>query len=114
MEEENLAEKLFKLNASINQWLTDTKAVVSQIKARQDPRRQFDDWRDSDEGKNWKRRKYEEQERKCALCGSYVNIHHAHIDHIKPIIKYPDLALNLHNLQLVHPKCNKKKGVATD
>lgn len=114
MEEENLAEKLFKLNSSINQWFTDARVLVNQIKARRDPRRQFNLWRTGSEGKHWKRQQYERQERKCALCGEYVHISHAHIDHIKPIAKYPDLALNPDNLQLVHPKCNLRKGTAIE
>ena len=113
MKEENLAEKLFKLNSSINHYLTDTKVLVNQIKARQDPRRQFNLWRNSSEGKNWKQRQHEKQDRKCPLCGLYVHIRYAHIDHIKPIAKYPDLALHLDNLQLVHPQCNLTKGTAT-
>ncbi|GFE71892.1 HNH endonuclease signature motif containing protein [Chroococcus sp. FPU101] len=113
MEQENLAEKLFKLNSSINDWLTDTKVLVNEIKARQDPRRQFNLWRNSSEGKDWKRRQHSKQERKCALCGDYVHIRYAHIDHIKPIAKYPALALALDNLQLVHPRCNLTKGTTT-
>ncbi|MDV3002550.1 MAG: hypothetical protein N5P05_004205 (plasmid) [Chroococcopsis gigantea SAG 12.99] len=111
MEEENLAQKLFKVNLSTNQWFTDTKVLVNKVKARQDPRRKFNIWRDSREGKDWKRQQYSKQDRKCAICGIYVHISRVHIDHIKPIAKYPELTLALDNLQLVHPQCNLNKGI---
>jgi 5-methylcytosine-specific restriction endonuclease McrA len=45
---------------------------------------------------------------RCAKCGKEDE--HINIDHIKPRKFYPDLALDINNLQpLCHP-CNKEKG----
>jgi len=50
------------------------------------------------------------QGRRCACCGAtpngYVKLH---VDHIKPISKYPELALVLSNLQIFCEDCNLGK-----
>lgn len=43
----------------------------------------------------------------CKFCGSINNIQ---IDHILPRKYYPELALEISNLQPLCSKCNKKKG----
>lgn len=45
--------------------------------------------------------------RECMCCG--VMAKPAHVDHIKPRIKYPELALDFNNLQVLCEACNKGK-----
>lgn len=47
-------------------------------------------------------------EKKCVLCGSVRGPFH--VDHIKPRSRYPHLALNRNNLQLLCAPCNLGKG----
>ena len=44
---------------------------------------------------------------KCLKCGSTKNIN---IDHVKPRKFYPELALDINNLQPLCSWCNKNKG----
>lgn len=46
--------------------------------------------------------------RKCMCCGTEKAIFH--VDHIKPRSKYPDLALDIDNLQILCEACNLGKG----
>jgi 5-methylcytosine-specific restriction endonuclease McrA len=46
--------------------------------------------------------------RTCMKCGKYDDF--AHVDHIKPRSKHPDLELNAMNLQILCKGCNKKKS----
>lgn len=49
--------------------------------------------------------------RKCLVCGAdHKKGARLHVDHIKPISKYPDLALSLDNLQILCSLCNSGKG----
>lgn len=53
--------------------------------------------------------------RKCALCGAKAR--HGvmlHVDHIKPVNHYPELALDLTNLQVLCDTCNTQKGDSID
>jgi hypothetical protein len=94
MEEENLTEKLFRLNRSIDKWWTDTRSFVEKLKARQDPRYKFNSWRNSPDGHSWKQQQYHSQNQKCSICGEDLDIRDSHIDHIKPLGQYPTEALN--------------------
>jgi hypothetical protein len=46
-------------------------------------------------------------ENKCILCGSRSNLA---VDHIKPRSKYPELALDIDNTQILCQSCNSSKG----
>lgn len=46
--------------------------------------------------------------RTCMLCG--VNAKPSHIDHIKPRSKYPELELDINNLQVLCHDCNMGKS----
>lgn len=48
--------------------------------------------------------------RKCLGCGRSAPDVVIHVDHIKPRVKYPDLALDIENLQILCEDCNKGKG----
>lgn len=45
---------------------------------------------------------------KCHLCGSIEKP--IHVDHIKPRSKYPELSLDVNNLQILCAACNYGKG----
>lgn len=59
----------------------------------------------------WMRLRYSvllEQGRECNCCGSKRGPFH--VDHIKPRLKYPHLALEKSNLQVLCENCNMGKG----
>jgi len=58
----------------------------------------------------WKKVRYQailKHGRKCMCCGSTDKVE---VDHIKPISKYPSLALSLDNLQILCHDCNQGKS----
>ena len=66
------------------------------------------------ESYEWRQLRYRVLKRdgaKCALCGATrsdgVKLH---VDHIKPLRKNPDLALDINNLQVLCEVCNHGKG----
>lgn len=48
----------------------------------------------------------------CLACGRKPPMVTLHVDHIKPRVKYPDLALEFNNLQVLCYDCNVGKGYA--
>ncbi|WLT37946.1 HNH endonuclease [Synechocystis sp. B12] len=63
--------------------------------------------------KKWKQNQYEKQQGKCAYFGcAFVaqSPEYLEIDHIKPIATHPELSVNIKNLRLLCPPCNKRKG----
>lgn len=87
------------------------------INNRHNPRKIFNDWRNSTEGKQWKQSQYEKQQGKCGCFGcSFVapSPEYLEIDHIKPIATHPELAIEPTNLRLLCPPCNRKKGEKID
>ncbi len=79
------------------------------------PRKRFERWRDSDQGKDWKRMEFERIGGQCQCCQhSFPSIHHLVIDHIHPIAKFPELATETQNFQLLCPPCNQTKGARTE
>jgi len=50
---------------------------------------------------------------RCAACGASVDKGvKLHVDHIKPVSKFPDLALDPTNLQVLCQTCNLGKGAS--
>lgn len=62
----------------------------------------------------WKRLRYmafKKYGTKCQLCGKSAKDEvKIHVDHIKPRSKYPELALDIKNLQILCEDCNLAKG----
>ena len=52
-------------------------------------------------------RAFLEYGRECVVCGTTKNLT---VDHIKPLRKYPDLARDITNLQVLCRLCNRGKG----
>ncbi len=66
------------------------------------------------ESRQWRELRYEallKYGRKCSCCGIEAGMNiPLHVDHIKPRTKYPDLALDINNLQILCESCNLGKG----
>jgi 5-methylcytosine-specific restriction endonuclease McrA len=43
---------------------------------------------------------------RCEACGATAQDQKLHVDHIKPVSKYPNLELDANNLQILCAKCN--------
>lgn len=109
-----LTKRLFKLNLSLNQSLTESKKIAERIKLKYDPRHEFECWRNSKEGEIWKQQQYKIQNGCCAICRQPTPFKGSHIDHIKPISLYPDLNIDPKNLQITCPPCNISKSNKVD
>jgi 5-methylcytosine-specific restriction endonuclease McrA len=64
----------------------------------------------------WRRVRYQALKKNggaCQLCGDRPRLGKPiHVDHIKPRSKFPDLALDVNNLQILCADCNLGKGAA--
>lgn len=61
----------------------------------------------------WKRLRYEaylKMGRICMCCGASHKESRIHVDHVKPRGKYPELVLDMNNLQILCASCNWGKG----
>lgn len=86
---------------------------VENINQYYSPRHQFNLWRNSQDGKIWKKEQHKKQKHQCANPNCdfvHQKPEYFEIDHIKPIKTHPDLATDERNLQLLCPPCNKRKG----
>lgn len=83
------------------------KFKAKKIKKAYDPR-----FYHSDEWRMLRVRVLEKYECKCMMCGRSPKDHKIiiHVDHIKPISKYPELCLDFNNLQLLCEDCNIGKS----
>ncbi|MBR3138555.1 HNH endonuclease [Candidatus Saccharibacteria bacterium] len=73
-------------------------------------RDEFEELKKTDLFRKWKEEEYICQDKKCAWCKRYINIHLpcTHTDHIKPLITNGDNSLS--NLVLTCSRCNRIKG----
>jgi uncharacterized protein (TIGR02646 family) len=58
---------------------------------------------------SWKKVRYQALQQtggKCQCCGARGRDISLHVDHIKPRSKYPELALDINNLQVLCADCN--------
>lgn len=108
---EELTQKLFRTNLKLDKWLEQSQYTLGTIKAKYDPRNEFNRWRNSQEGKEWKKQQYYKQNKCCPICKKPIsNLKGSHIDHIKPLATHPHLALDTNNMQITHADCNNLKG----
>ena len=105
-----LTEKLFLVNSRLDQLLQNSQKIINQIKQKYEPRTEFNRWRNSEEGKLWKEQQYQKQKQCCAICQQKIELKWSHIDHIKPLSRYPELSLDLSNLQIACGSCNISKS----
>lgn len=104
------SQKLLKVNKEIDQWLNGIKKIADELRAKRDPREQFNRWKQTLEGRQWKKTQYTKQEGECGICHHPMPLKGSHIDHIKPISTYPELSLEPDNMRLLCPECNTQKG----
>jgi 5-methylcytosine-specific restriction endonuclease McrA len=109
---EELVQSLFKATKRADTALAELKKISTQIHAKYEPRRAFERWRDSEQGKLWKHEQYLAQQGRCASteCGKLIELKGSHIDHIMPLSRFPHLALDTQNLRITCPDCNRSKS----
>jgi 5-methylcytosine-specific restriction endonuclease McrA len=107
---EHLVQQLLTTTKRVDKSLRRLQARAVGIEQKYDPRREFERWRKSSEGKQWKRQQHHLQNGCCNDCQCPVQLKGAHIDHIKPIKHHPTLAINISNLQILCADCNLNKG----
>lgn len=74
-------------------------------------RKVFERWRDSEEGKSWKAAEFQKVKGVCAGCkNTYFIVNNFEIDHKMPLSKFPELAMEINNLQILCSTCNRCKG----
>ena len=107
---EALLKQLLKSTQHTDSILTELKQTALAINTKYGPRNRFNRWRDSEEGQTWKQQKWLSQQKCCAICRQPIELKGSHIDHIQPISLYPQLALDICNMQITCPICNVTKG----
>ncbi len=107
---EELVRSLLKTSKRVDTTLVELRAIAKQINAKYEPRAQFNRWRDSEEGKLWKQEQYQAQGGCCAICSELIKLRGSHIDHILPLSRFPDLAVDTQNLRITCPDCNIAKS----
>jgi 5-methylcytosine-specific restriction endonuclease McrA len=105
----DLISQLFKSTKNTDQLLAQAVKEGERIKIFYAPRARFERWRDSIDGKAWKEAQYSRQKGCCAACQCAIELKGSHIDHIKPISKYPELALDIKNFRICCVICNTSK-----
>ncbi len=108
----DLARSLMLLKNKLDCQIQDFEKDAQEIRQYYSPRAKFDRWKSTEDGKLWKEKQHQRQKGRCAddNCGCIIEIKGSHIDHIQPISKFPDLAVDVKNLRLLCPDCNVRKG----
>ena len=107
---EKLVVEILLFRKNVAKFRSSIDLTVAKIERKYSPRAEFNTWRNSDDGQKWRVQQYGLQNRCCAECKKPLELKDSHIDHIKPIAKYPQLNLDLRNLQITHPSCNLSKS----
>lgn len=107
---QDLVQEILKVRRQVDLLSSQLRQDVVKIDRKYSPRAEFCSWAKSEDGRNWKIQKYHQQQQCCAICERSIDLKWSHIDHIKPISKYPELHLDLNNLQVTCPDCNVRKS----
>ncbi|MEL7140599.1 MAG: HNH endonuclease signature motif containing protein [Cyanobacteria bacterium J06573_11] len=107
---EALISKLLPATKQADQSMEQLKQVADSIHKRYEPRLEFDRWKQTLGGRKWKRSQLKLQQGLCNSCRCRVKLKGSHIDHIKPLKHYPQLAIDPSNLQILCSDCNLRKG----
>jgi 5-methylcytosine-specific restriction endonuclease McrA len=105
-----LARSLMLLKNRLDQQIKDFEKDAQEIRQYYAPRARFERWKATEDGKVWKEKQYKRQQGRCGSCAIVIAVKGSHIDHIQPISKFPELAIDVKNLRLLCPDCNIKKG----
>lgn len=107
---QQVVRQLLQTKKQIDDNLKHLKRRAAEIEHKYEPRNEFERWKRSEAGKAWKRDRYQKQKERCALCKCAVSVKGSHIDHIKPLAHFPELAIDLNNLRILCSNCNCQKG----
>ena len=107
---EELVRELLQATKRVDKSLLGLKKNTAQIHEKYEPRAEFDRWKQTLGGRKWKRQQYKLQEGRCSGCRQSISLKGSHIDHIKPLSRYPSLAIAPHNLRILCADCNLTKG----
>ena len=106
-----MLERSMRRSNEINSKLRKTREHLETYYSRQAiARREFKNWTQTKSGKAFKHKLWLKQRRRCKHCHRKRELNEFHIDHIQPLSKYPEKALNPRNLQLLCGPCNLSKG----
>ena len=107
---EKLVRELLQATRRVDQSLLRLQERAAQIQKKYEPRAEFERWKQTLGGRKWKRKQYYLQEGRCITCQKQISLKGSHIDHIKPLSRYPSLAIALDNLRILCADCNLRKG----
>lgn len=108
----DLVRNLMLLKGELDRQIKGFEKDAQEIRQYYAPRAKFDRWKITEDGKLWKEKQHKRQQGRCAnaKCHIEIEVKGSHIDHIQPISKFPELAIEIKNLRLLCPNCNVKKG----
>ena len=107
---ETLVRELLQATKRVDQSLLRLQERAAQIQQKYDPRVEFDRWKQTLDGRKWKRQQYRRQGGHCVTCQKQISLKGSHIDHIKPLSRYPSIAIDPDNLQILCADCNLRKS----
>lgn len=107
---EKLVRELLQATKRVDQSLLQLQERTAKIHKKYEPRAEFDRWKQSLGGRKWKRQQYKLQAGRCVSCQKQISLNGSHIDHIKPLCRYPGLAIASDNLRILCADCNLSKG----
>lgn len=107
---QSYVKELFKAKRDRDRLLEKARETRTAIEYKYAPRAKFERWRDSIDGKRWKKSQHTKQRGQCAICQTPIALNGSHIDHIQPLSRSPQLACTPHNLQILCATCNQRKG----
>ena len=81
-----------------------------QFARKQHAEPKYEAFRDSDEGRTWKKQKLAECNYRCPECNKLINGNNSNIDHKYPRRHYPWLAWDVRNLWVICRDCNRNKS----
>jgi 5-methylcytosine-specific restriction endonuclease McrA len=107
---EKLVRELLQATKRVDQSLLRLQERATQIQKKYEPRAEFERWKQTLGGRKWKRKQHSLQEGRCTSCQKPITLKGSHIDHIKPLSRYPKLAITPDNLRILCDDCNLSKG----
>ncbi|MGB3299992.1 MAG: HNH endonuclease signature motif containing protein [Phormidesmis sp.] len=107
---EILVRELLQATHRVDQSLLRLKQRARQVQKKYEPRTEFERWKQTTDGQKWKQEQYSLQAGQCPSCKKSISLKGSHIDHIKPLSRYPSLAIAPHNLRILCADCNVSKG----
>jgi|SRR6476646_2732734 len=102
---DSLAREILREHGTFKQACKD-----SHLAARDTVWQLYSNWRDSEQGKQWKASFLKECGYHCPECNIWLTEYNSTIDHKLPRRKYPWLGWDVSNLWVLCKSCNKAKS----